>query len=168
MDAAITLGAGLSDEAVVSAAERNVEFGIVRKVNQEQRRVDDLSGDAEAVHVGQPAGDVGHVAASDAQVFAIGLDLRRRRRDQAEAAFAGRLGKNIAVDKPGLVPIAVQGIVRQRQQHGTATVHFFVEHRPHLFGFGNMGVGVDDRLHGNLRVLAFGLCSVKRLELRER
>ncbi len=107
MDAAVTLRAGLRHEAVIGAAQCHVEFGVVREINQKQGRINDLSRDAATIHIGKPGRDVGQLSAPDLNIASVRLDLRSRWGDETEAAFADRLGENVAVDEPGRIPIAV-------------------------------------------------------------
>lgn len=107
VDAVMTLRAGLPHETVIGAAQRHVELGVVGEVDQKQSRINHLSGDAATIHIGEPGRNVGQLSARDLDVFSVRLDLRRRRGDETEAAFADRLGKNVAVDQPGRIPAAV-------------------------------------------------------------
>ncbi len=56
------LGAGIGDEAVISAAQGDLEFRIVGKINQKQRRIDHLNLDTELVHVFEPRQRIGQFA----------------------------------------------------------------------------------------------------------
>ena len=79
--------------------------------------------DAGLVHVGQPRVDVGDFAASALDVGSIGFAFRRGRGDDAKAAFARGFRKDVAVDQPQNVEIAVERVVRHRHHDRAAMVH---------------------------------------------
>jgi hypothetical protein len=83
----------LRHETVIGAAQRRVEFNVVGEVDQKQSRINHLSGDAAAIHIGEPGRDIGQLSARDLNVFSVRLDFRRRGGDETEAALADGLGK---------------------------------------------------------------------------
>jgi len=92
-------------------------------------------------------GNVDHLPARQMNIAARRFELRGRGCDQPETALAVGFGKNISVDQPKRVARAVERIFRAFEQHGTAVIHILVEHRPHRFAFGNMGIRIDYSCH---------------------
>src|SRR5690242_3072915 len=73
---------------IVRTAERSLQFAIVRYVNEKQRGIDNLHGDAGFVHVRQPCRNVGDLAAAESDIGTTGFTPRSRRSNDAKAAFA--------------------------------------------------------------------------------
>src|SRR5215510_8058197 len=142
-----TVSAGATHKAVVGATQRDVQLGVVRKIDQEQGRVHDLSLDAEPVHIGKSGGYIGDLSTANTNVIARGLDLRFRRSDQAEAALTDWFRKDISVDQPERVPILVERVIGHRDQDGSAMTHVGVYQVPHAWGFSDMGIRINYTLH---------------------
>ncbi len=121
--AAVCLGEDLGEIAIVCGAERALQDGVVGDVNQKQRRVNDLDGHTGFVHVGEAHLDVGDLARGAQDIAPPCLAFRRRRSDQAEAAFARGFGKDVAVDQPHDIEVAVLGVFRRGDHHRPARFH---------------------------------------------
>src|SRR5262249_49969242 len=143
----VTVSAGATHQAVGGATQRDLQLGVVRKIDQEQGRVHDLSLDAEPVHIGESGGYIGDLSTADTDVLARELDLRFRRSDQAEAALTNWFRKDISVDQPERVPILVERVIGNRDQDGSAMVHVGVYQVPHAWGFSDMGIRINYTLH---------------------
>src|SRR5215813_3910527 len=84
---ATRFGTCLREESVVSAAQGDVQGGVIRKINEEQRRKDYLGFHVEFVHVLKPGRNVGHSPAS-LVTFSTGFRQRRRRPSSAPTSSA--------------------------------------------------------------------------------
>ncbi len=155
--------AGLRDKSVICARHRHVQSRVVRKVNQKQSRKYNLLIDAEFVHVLEPARNIRHLPVSEVNVAAGGFEFRRGRSDQTKTAFAVRLGKDIAVDKPKSVSRPVERVFRSFKQHGPAMIHVLIHHRPHRFAFRNMRVRINYAGHWNSSFVCFVLASYSKI-----
>src|SRR5262245_17102688 len=131
-------------EAVVGAAERDLEPGVVGDVGEEERGIDHLGVYAHRVHGLEPSFDVGELTGAN---VGCGLELAwLGRRPQEESTLAGRPGKDVAVDQPE-APSPVDRVPWPREDNRTSRVHRRVEEVPDRRRFEDVGVGIDRTEH---------------------
>ena len=167
VDPARALGANLRHVAVVGLAKGDFQVRVVGEVGQKQRGKDDLRFRPKPVHLGNPGVQVRHVPRAYVRHFLDKGLLNRR--DEEGAAPPRRAGKDMAVDKPHMVGLAVDRVGRHLHNHRPAGVKLRVQLVPHSRGFRNVRVGVIDSWHGVpplptalFPVVALSVCSIRR------